>query len=65
MVVDNGCDQSIININSFLIHSFAGVYFDVGGALHHMQSSCLQLVNSAFTLATLPDNSKVVFSINP
>ena len=64
MVVDNGCDQSIININSFLVHSFAGVYYDVGGALQNMRSSHLQLVNCAFTLVTLPDNSKVIFKLN-
>ena len=64
MVVDNGCDQSIININSFLIKSFAGELYNVGGALHSMHSSQLELVSDAFTLVTLPDNSKVIFRIN-
>ena len=32
LVIDNGCDQSIVNLNSFLILSFAGIYFTVGGA---------------------------------
>ena len=64
MVVDNGCDQSIININSFLVKSFAGELFNVGGALHNMQSSQLELVSDAFTLVTFPDNSRVIFKLN-
>ena len=64
MVIDNGCDQSIINTNSFLVKSFAGVIFEVGGALNAMQPSRLELVNEAYTLATLPDNSKVIFLLN-
>ena len=43
MVVDNSCYQSIIDINSFLVKSFAGELFNVGGALHNMQSSQLEL----------------------
>lgn len=64
MVVDNGCDQSIININSFLIYSFAGVLYNVGGALGSMTSSNLELVNDTYTLATLPDNTKVIFLLH-
>ena len=64
MVVDNGCDQSIININSFLVQSFAGELFNVGGALHNMKSSQLELVSDAFTLVTLPDNLRIIFKIN-
>ena len=64
LVVDNGCDQSIINNNSFLIYSFAGVFYNVGGALNNMHSSRLQLVSDAYTLATLPHNSKVIFKLN-
>ena len=64
IVIDNGCNQSIININSFLVYSFAGVIFNVGGALQGMQSSNLELVSEAYTLVTLSDNSKVIFKIN-
>ena len=64
MVVDNGCDQSIINNNSFLINSFAGVLYNVGGALHGTKSSQLELVNDAFTLCILPNNSNVLFKLN-
>ena len=63
LVVDNGCDQTIININSFIIKSFAGVLFNVGGALHDMKSSQLELVNDAYTLVHLNDR-KVIFKIN-
>ena len=31
MVIDNGCDQTIININSFLIQSVTGAYVNIGG----------------------------------
>ena len=63
LVVDNGCDQTIININSFLIQYFAGIQYSVGGALNSMNSSTLELVNESFTLATLPNKSKVIFQI--
>ena len=64
MVIDNGCDQSIINLSSFLIQSFAGVMYNVGGALHSMSASNLELMNEAFTLCTLCDNSKVIIKLN-
>ena len=64
MVIDNGCDQSIINLSSFLIQSFAGVMYNVGGALHSMSASNLELVNEAFTLCTLCDNSKIIIKLN-
>ena len=64
MVIDNGCDQSIININSFLVKSFAGVRFEIGGAIQGMGSSTLELVNDAYTLATLPDGRKILFLIH-
>ena len=31
MVIDNGCDQTIINITSFLVQSFTGAYVNIGG----------------------------------
>ena len=53
MVVDNGCDQLIINMNPFFIKSFAGVLYNVGGALYDMKSSKLELVNDTYTLVHL------------
>ena len=64
LVIDNGCDQSIINLNSFLIQSFASINYNVGDALHTMNSKSLELVTNAFTLVTLPDTTKVIFQIN-
>ena len=64
MIIDNGCEQTIINSNSFLVQSFAGVIFNVGGALQGMSSSNLELVNEAYTLANLCDSTKVLFKIN-
>ena len=63
-MINNGCGQTIIKINSFLIQSFAGIHYYAGGVLNSMISSSLKLVNEAFTLATLPDESKVIFQIN-
>ena len=63
LVVDNGCDQSIININSFFVKSFAGVLYNVGGALRGMRSSALELVNDAFTLVHTP-RGKIIFQLN-
>ena len=64
MVIDNTCDQSIININAFYVTSFAGVLYNVGGALQGMSSSSLELVNEAYTLTILPNNDKVIFMLN-
>ena len=64
LVVDNGSDQTIININSFLIQSFAGIHYSVGRALNIITPSTLELVNESFTLATLPNKSKAIFQIN-
>ena len=40
-ILDNGCDQKIININDFLIQSFTGAFYSVGGSLHAMTSTNL------------------------
>ena len=64
MVVDNGCNQSIIYMNSFLVKSLSGELFNVGGVLHDMQSSQFELVGEAYTLVTLPDNSRVILKMN-
>ena len=64
MVIDNGCDQTIININSFLVQSFTGEYVNIGGALSTMSSSNLEIVNAAFTIALLSDGTKILLKIN-
>ena len=56
MVVDNSCDQSIIDVNSFLIKSFSGELFNIGGTLYSMHLPQLEL--------TLMDNLHVIFKLN-
>ena len=64
LIVDNGCDQTIVNLNSFQIYTFLGITFSVSGAMSSMSSEPLELVNDAYTLATLEDGSCVIFKIN-
>ena len=64
LIIDNGCDKSIININSFLTLSSTGTFYNIGGALCSMTSDSLLEVVHACTLATLPDGNKVILRIN-
>ena len=62
---DSGTDQCIINLNSFQVFSTTGIYFDVGGATNDMSSAQpLELVDEAYTLATMEDGQKVIFQVN-
>ena len=61
LIIDNGSDQTILNFNSFLVQSFVGIHFTIGGAFNIMASSNLELVNDAYTLVTLSNNTKVLF----
>ena len=63
-MIDNDCDQTIINISYFLAQSFASIHYDVGGNLNSMTPLSLELINEAFTLTILPDNRKVMFQIS-
>ena len=62
--MDNGCNQSIINNNAFYVKYFAGVLYNVGGALHGMQASSLELVDKAYTLVTLPNVTNIILELN-
>ena len=64
LIIDNGCDQSIINNNSFLTLISTGAFYNIGGALCSMKSDSLLEVVDACTLATLPDGNKVILRIN-
>ena len=64
LLIDNGCDISIISNNSFLTQTLTGVFFNVGGALLNMHASNLQLVSNCYTTVVLPSNKLVVFKIN-
>ena len=47
LVVDSGCDQSIVVSLGFVIGCRTGVYFNVDGALSNMKSSKpLEVVNN-------------------
>ena len=63
LITYNDCNLTIINLNSFLVQSFAGIYVTIGGALNSIALSKLELVNEAYTLVTLPNNTKVIFKI--
>ena len=63
LIIDNGCDQTIINKSCFKIDTHTGIFYNVGGALGSMSCSNLELVNSAYTLVQLP-SCKVIVRIN-
>ena len=64
LLIDNGCDVSIISNNSFLIDTYTGTFFNVDGALINMKTNNLQLVNDCYTVAILPSNKLVILKIN-
>ena len=62
---DSGADQCIITTNSFLIYTRTGIFYDVNGFAEEMSTSRpLELVNDAYTLASLSNGEKVIFKIN-
>ena len=61
LIIYNDCDQTIINLNLFLVNFFAGVHFTIGGALSIISSSKLESVNDAYNLVTLPNHTKIIF----
>ena len=64
IIIDNGCDQTIINLNSFVVMTFTGILFDVNGAMASMKSEPLEFVNNAYTLATLNNKEKCILKLN-
>ena len=64
LIIDNGCDQTIINLNSYLIVTHTGIFYNVDGALDCMSSSKLELVNNCYTVATFSNNPPVLLKIN-
>ena len=62
-VVDNGCDQSIVNLNCFVIGLHSGVFYNLGGALEGIHHSNLEVVNNACCVAILL-NCSIVLKIN-
>ena len=64
LVIDNSCDQKIVNTTDSLIEYFDSIKCNVGGALNSMKSTKLELVRDPHTLVILPSNVKVIFKIN-
>ena len=55
-VFDTGCDNSLINLNSFIVGSYLGIYYNLQGALEGMtRSQSLQLANHCFTKIVCKD----------
>ena len=64
LIIDNGCDQTIINLNSYLIVTHTGIFYNVDGALDCMSSSKLELVNNCYTVAVFANQPPVLLKIN-
>ena len=64
LIIDNGCDQTIININSDLIVTHTGIFYNVDGALDCMSSSKLELVNDFYPVATFSHKTPVLLKMN-
>ena len=64
LIVDKGCEQTIIALSLFVVDTFTGIEFSVSGAMTSMHCEVLELVNDAYTLATLDDGSQCIFKIN-
>ena len=60
LLIDNGCDISIISNNSFLLNTYTSTYFTVDGTLPNMKTNALELVNDCFCCAQLPNNKLVI-----
>ena len=66
LVVDSGCDQSIISYSSFVVGCHTGIQYSVDGALGDMKSKApLEVVNRFVTCCTLTANkNKVLIELN-
>ena len=61
MIIDSGCDQSIISISSFVIGCRTGIKYSVDGALDDMKSSApLEVVNRCVTCCTITTTKKKI-----
>ena len=65
LVVDSGCDQSIVSNLAFRVGCRSGVFFNVDGVLSDMKSSqLLEVVNNCITTCILPNKDRVLLFIN-
>ena len=69
IIIDSACDQSVININSFVINTHTGIYFNVADTIKCSNSSKLELVNDCYTYVKLPkisftgDDMKIKYNL--
>ena len=54
MIIDSGCDQTVVNNISFVINSYTGVFFNVSGAIKSSKiSTKLVLIDKIFRISRL------------
>ena len=63
LILDSGCDQSIITISSFSIFNLSGEFYNVKGADEKWEAVPMQLGSGA-TLATTESGEKYILIIN-
>ena len=65
LIVDSGCDQSIISVSSFVVGCHTGIKYSVDGALDDMKSKApLEVVNRCVTCCTLTTSKKILLELN-
>ena len=64
LLIDNGCDQSIVNSNSFKIGMHTGIHYSVEGAIECMAASNLELVNDAVTCIVMDNAPNILVKVN-
>ena len=64
LVINNGCDRTIIKNNSFLIHTFTGTTCKINDAFNTMSRPTLKLVSNAYNLVTINETRKYISSTN-
>ena len=64
LLIDNGCDQSIISLNCFNIGTYTGEFFTIQGAITSMTSSKLELVNDAVTCVVVDNGPNILIRLN-
>ena len=64
LLIDNGCDQTIINTNSFKINLHTNIFYKVDGAVNSMSASNLELVNDAVTCLVMDNGPNILIRLN-
>ena len=63
-IVDSGCDQCVLSAQSIRVTHKSGIFFNLFGALHGMQSSKGLKLIDACTLVTLKSGAKFIMHVN-